>query len=281
MVNTKERLKNSKRDLTGFLAEVRVSYDDLPRRLQELAAFSFDHPSNMALDSITELARRMDSHPSTLVRYAQHFGFSGFSELQRLYREHIRDNSLGYGLRLDHISNTDTTDVLRAINQAAIQSATNLEAMVDTEALTEAVNMIAKARIIWLVGAGRTVAVQSYFDYLFTGLGMVSNSVGHNLDQVKRYVGLMATDDVIIATSFYPYTQATIKTVAESGKANIPCVCLTDTDVSPIHGAANLIYAEEQFCGFRSLSATMSLALFLAVESGKLRHEKYRLIGKK
>lgn len=272
-VNDKEQLRPSKRNLTNFLAEVRGSYDSLPRKLRKLAAFSFDHPDNMALDSITELARRMDSHPSALVRYAQHFGFSGFSELQGLYREHIRNNPLGYGLRPDNSDHAGTTDMLNAINRSATRSTMNLEETVGGKTLTEAIELIAKARTIWLVGAGRTMAVQSYFNYLFTGLGMVNHSVGQNLDQIDRYVRLMATDDVVIATSFHPYTQATVKTVAKACKEGIPCICLTDTNVGPVHGAVNLIYSEDQFSGFRSISATMNLALFLAIQAGKLRRE--------
>ena len=272
-VNDKEHLKPSKRNLTNFLAEVRGSYDSPPRKLRKLAAFSFDHPDNMALDSITELARRMDSHPSALVRYAQHFGFSGFSELQGLYREHIRNNPLGYGLRPRNSDHTGTTDMLNAINQSAIRSTVSLEETIGGRTLRKAVKLIAKARNIWLVGAGRTMAVQSYFSYLFTGLGMVNHSVGQNLDQVERYVRLMGTDDVVIATSFHPYTQATIKTVTQACKEGIPCICLTDTNVGPVHGAVNLIYNEDQFSGFRSISATMNLALFLAIEAGRLRRE--------
>ena len=133
-VNYKEQLKPSKRNLTNFLAGVRGSYDSLPRKPRKLTAFSFDHPDNMALDSITELTRRMDSHPSTLVRYAQHFGFSGFSELQGLCREHIRNNPLGCGLRPGNSDHTGTTDMLNAINQSAIRSTMNLALFLVIEA---------------------------------------------------------------------------------------------------------------------------------------------------
>lgn len=272
-MNGKEQLKSSKRNLTKFLAEVRGSYDTLPRKLRKLAAFSFEHPDNMALDSITELARRSDSHPSTLVRYAQHFGFSGFSELQELYREHIRKNPVSYGLRPGNSDHAGTTDMLNAIGQSAIRSTMNLKETVGDKTLTEAIELIAKARNIWLVGAGRTMAVQSYFSYLFTGLGMVNHSVGQNLDQVERYVRLMGTEDVVIATSFHPYTQATVKTVTRACKEGVPCICLTDTNVGPVHGVVNLIYSEDQFSGFRSISATMNLALFLALEAGRLRRK--------
>ena len=259
--------------ISAFVAEVRASHATLPRKLQQIADYTHQFPDRVALDSITELAHQIGTHPSTLVRFSQHFGFSGFSELQRLYRDHLRSNSVGYSSRLEGIDDVGAADVLRAITQSAVQSATDLEASLDSNLVGQAVRLLASANTIWLAGSGRTVAVQSYFQYLFTGLGMVSHALGSNLDQVGKYVDLMRPDDVLVATSFRPYSQATSATVTKARAAGIPCVCLTDTEVSPIYGPVSLLYSEDQFAGFRSLSATISLALYLAIEAGRQRKE--------
>ena len=260
-------------DISAFVAEVRASHSTLPRKLQQIADYTYQFPDRVALDSITELARQIGTHPSTLVRFSQHFGFSGFSELQRLYRDHLRSNTVGYSSRLEGIDDVGAADVLWAITQSAVQSATDLEASLDPNLVRQAVKLLASANTIWLAGSGRTVAVQAYFQYLFTGLCMVSHALGSNLDQVDKYVDLMRPDDVLVATSFRPYSQATSATVAKARAAGIPCVCLTDTEVSPIYGPVSLLYSEDQFAGFRSLSATMSLALYLAIEAGRQRKE--------
>jgi DNA-binding MurR/RpiR family transcriptional regulator len=260
-------------DISAFVAEVRASHATLPRKLQQIADYTHQFPDRVALDSITELAHQIGTHPSTLVRFSQHFGFSGFSELQRLYRDHLRSNSVGYSSRLEGIDDVGAADVLRAITQSAVQSATDLEASLDSNLVGQAVQLLASANTIWLAGSGRTVAVQSYFQYLFTGLSMVSHALGSNLDQVGKYVDLMRPDDVLVATSFRSYSQATSATVTKARAAGIPCVCLTDTEVSPIYGPVSLLYSEDQFAGFRSLSATMSLALYLAIEAGRQRKE--------
>ena len=260
-------------DISAFVAEVRASHATLPRKLQQIADYTHQFPDRVALDSITELAHQIGTHPSTLVRFSQHFGFSGFSELQRLYRDHLRSNSVGYSSRLEGIDDVGAADVLRAITQSAVQSATDLEASLDSNLVGQAVQLLASANTIWLAGSGRTVAVQSYFQYLFTGLGMFSHALGSNLDQVGKYVDLMRPDDVLVATSFRPYSQATSATVTKARAAGIPCICLTDTEVSPIYGPVSLLYSEDQFAGFRSLSATMSLALYLAIEAGRQRKE--------
>ena len=260
-------------DISAFVAEVRASHADLPRKLQEIANYSYQHPDNMALDSITELAKQMGVHPSALVRFAQHFGFSGFSELQRLYRTHLRSQSQGYGNRLNHIDSIDSRKVLHEISQSAMRSAAALEENLDREALADAVNKIGSARMVWLAGAGRTKAVQAYFHYLLTGVGIVSHLLDHSMKGIPQQVNLMTTEDVVLATSFHPYSQWTSALVSQARDSGICCISLTDTEVSPITGQINMFYTEDQFAGFRSLSATMNLALYLCIEAGRRRKE--------
>lgn len=260
-------------DISAFVAEVRASHANLPRKLQEIADYSYQHPDNMALDSITELAKQMGVHPSALVRFAQHFGFSGFSELQRLYRTHLRNQSQGYRRRLNHINTINSQQILHEISQSAMRSAAMLEENLDREALADAVIRIGSANTIWLVGAGRTKAVQAYFHYLLTGVGIVSHVLDHSTENIAQQLKLMTKDDVLLATSFHPYSQWTTELVSQARESGICCISLTDTEVSPIIGQINLLYSEDQFAGFRSLSASMNLVLYLCIEAGRQRQE--------
>jgi DNA-binding MurR/RpiR family transcriptional regulator len=261
-------------DISAFVAEVRAVHSRLPPKLQEIAEYSYLHPDNMALDSITELSGHMGVHPSALVRFAQHFGFSGFSELQRLYRTHLRNQSQGYGSRLNHIDDITSEDVLLSVSQSAVRSAKELLDSLNRDALAEATERIAAAGTVWLAGTGRTLAVQIYFQYLFTGVGITSHVLECSIEHIPKQISLMDQNDVMIATSFHPYSQWTCAMVTEARDRGVVCVSLTDTQVSPICGAINLLYGEDQFAGFRSLSATMNLALYLAIESGRKRKER-------
>ena len=64
---------------------------DLPKRLQQVAAFALDNPQEMALGTASSIAERAHVQASTLVRFAQAIGFGGFSELQAIFRSHLRD----------------------------------------------------------------------------------------------------------------------------------------------------------------------------------------------
>src|SRR3954466_15984934 len=63
---------------------------DFPRRLRQVAIFLWQHPGDVALGSISQVAEQAGVQPSTLVRFAQIFGYGGFSDFQGLFKEHLR-----------------------------------------------------------------------------------------------------------------------------------------------------------------------------------------------
>ena len=75
----------------------------------------------------------------------------------------------------------------------------------------------------------------------------------------------------MVAVSFSPYTANTYELVNICLSQQVPVVALTDSTLSPIARSDNLylVVLEEEVGGIRGLSATMCLAISLAVETGK------------
>ncbi|MDT4855660.1 SIS domain protein [compost metagenome] len=79
--------------------------------------------------------------------------------------------------------------------------------------------------------------------------------------------------DVLLAISFSPYSPETIAMAENAAARGIDVVAITDTIVSPMSKFANesLLVSEVDFGAFRSLSATLCLAITLAVAVGTER----------
>jgi DNA-binding MurR/RpiR family transcriptional regulator len=86
---------------------------------------------------------------------------------------------------------------------------------------------------------------------------------------------MIQPDELLLAISFSPYTANTRELVDICLKAGVKVVALTDSTLSPIAQVddLHLEVLEQEVSGFRGLSATMCLALCLAVEAGKRRTE--------
>jgi len=70
-----------------LMQRVTDAYDALPRQLKRVAAYVEQHRSNVMMDRTSDIASACGVHPSAVVRFAQRFGFSGFSDLQTMFRQ--------------------------------------------------------------------------------------------------------------------------------------------------------------------------------------------------
>ena len=74
------------RDLEALKARLLLDRASLPPRLVQVAAFALDNPDEMALGTTTSIAAQASVQPSTLIRFAKRLGYSGFSDLQGVFR---------------------------------------------------------------------------------------------------------------------------------------------------------------------------------------------------
>lgn len=97
---------------------------------------------------------------------------------------------------------------------------------------------------------------------------MLHGAVGH-VD--ARHA--IAREDALVGITFAPYAAATVDLVAHAREVGTPVVAITDGLRSPLRqpGVTVLSVAEVDVGSFRALSATLSLALALAVATGARR----------
>jgi DNA-binding MurR/RpiR family transcriptional regulator len=77
----------------------------------------------------------------------------------------------------------------------------------------------------------------------------------------------------VLAISFAPYSEETLALATDALALGVPVVALTDQVTSPLARAAQAVLTvqEVDFGAFRSLSATLTMAIALAVAVGTAR----------
>jgi len=261
-------------DLKSWLQD---HYQDLPKRLQSVAVFAMHNPDVIALNTIASISDQVGVTPSTMVRFAKSIGYQGFSDMQMVFQESMRHVPQPYSERLNSMQRSADREqtVLSHFTQAASESIARLEHNVDESALLKASEQLAQARMVYIAGQGRAEPVVAYLHYTLVKLGVQSvvlSGMPHSMADKAR---MLKTDDVLLAISFSPYTANTRELVDICLANNSKVVALTDSTLSPIARADDfhLEVLEEEVSGFRGLSATMCLALCLAVETGRVRAE--------
>ena len=174
-------------------------YDGLSRRLQEVAEYALANPDEMALETIAVIASRAKVPPSSLIRFSKALGFEGFTEMQRLFRARLVAHAPTYGERIKRLQDRrDKGDEPMAVtmlddfSQAGIDGLEKLRQDLPPQRLEQAIELLAEASSIHVIGQRRAFPVASYLTYLLTELGQrafLLDGVGGMLGQQSRVIG--------------------------------------------------------------------------------------------
>jgi len=261
-------------NIKEFEAKLLEVSDRLPKRLKQCADFVAANQDRIAVSTVAEMAEGAGVQSSAFMRFCQIMGFSGFSEMQKLFRDSYAGGWPDYSTRLQHLRETATGSAPALLAEFAEAGRTSLEGLlktIDPQALEKAVQLLASAHTIHIVGIRRAFPVASYLAYALEKMhvpAMLHSAVGklENPHAIRE-------GDVLLAITFSPYSPETVAMAEAVAARGIDVVGITDTFVSPMSKSAKqtLLVSEVDFGAFRSLSATLCLAIALAVAVGTLR----------
>lgn len=260
--------------IEAFRARLASLSDRLPKRLRQCADFLAANTDRIAVSTVAELALGADVPASALMRFCQVLGFSGFSDMQRLFREAYAPGWPDYATRLANLKasgNGSPAALLAEFVEAGRMSLETLAKTADEVVLAQAVDILVKAETLHVIGLRRAFPVASYLVYVFEKMAvpaMLHDGVG-KLDH--RFA--IRPGDAVLAVTFAPYSEETVALAQDAHDRGLPVVALTDGMTSPLarFADASVMVQEVDFGAFRSLSATIAMAISLAVAVGSRR----------
>lgn len=271
-MTTAENTSDVPRDFDALKAMIVDRRSTLPRRLMQVAVYALENPDDVAFGTAASVASAAQVQPSTLVRFAQHFGYEGFSDLQTVFRERLRERTTSYEERLAAIEagvkgGSRDGAILDGFLSAASRSIQSLAQEIDTVTLERAAGLLADAETIYLIAQRRSFPISSYMAYAFGKLRVRSILIGSPAGIDAETLAMAGPNDAALAVSFSPYASSTVDLTRQLAQQNVPIVAITDGPFSPLAESALAWFevAEADFSGFRSLSATMALAMALTV----------------
>ncbi|MGR3660911.1 MAG: MurR/RpiR family transcriptional regulator [Paracoccaceae bacterium] len=246
----------------------------LPKRLRQCADYVGRNTDVIAVSTVADLSKAAGVQPSAFMRFCALMGFSGYSEMQRMFRENYAQRWPDYNTRLENLrarGEESPSALLAEFVDAGRASLENLARTIEADRLEGAVSIIAKAPMIHITGLSRAFPVAAYLAYALDKMDVPAILHGKfgNLDQ--RHAIL--PPDVLIVITFAPYSQETIDLAAFAHARGTKIIAITDALYNPLHAydATTLTVSEEDVGAFRALAAPLSLAITLAVAVGARR----------
>jgi DNA-binding MurR/RpiR family transcriptional regulator len=259
-------------ELRGAIAQ---RHRALSGRLQQIAEFVLDHPTDVALGTVAEVAQRSGVPPSAIVRFAHALGFGGFTEMQQVFRSRlVAGVAPSYKARLARMKSEEKSvlgrqpaAVLSRFVSEAQSSLVTLSQSVHARELDAATAILAKARDIYLLGLGGSFPVATHLAYVLRKLGrrvVLLDGMGGSIHEQSHAA---STEDALVAISFRNYYPDTARLFPELVTRGVPAISITDSLLSPIVEGARVVFEIQDMPepALRTLVAPMCLVQAIAI----------------
>lgn len=257
---------------------ITARYPALSKQLQGIARFALERPNELALGTVAAIAGSAGVQPSAMVRFANALDFSGFSEMQQIFRGRLVERSVSYRERIEQMRQSKRNgggasgpaSVLHQSVSDAIGELGHLEETVAAAQFHAAIRLLAGAPQIHVLAQRRAFPVACYLAYALGQLELrthLLDSVGGMLSESVRGI---AAREVLLVISFRNYSTGVVDAAADCHRRGVPVIAITDSPLSPLKANARVSFelGDDSSRPFRSLVAPLCLAQALVVSTG-------------
>ncbi len=263
----------------GIVNLITRNYAALSPGYQQIARYFTQNPNVIALESINAIAGKCGVHPSSLVRFGQSLGYTGFKQLQGVFQTRLATAAPGFRERISALEaelsrnvNHGNMGFLQDLVVRDIAALHQLLESVNEDTLSAAAKLLTSAATIYIAGQLRSEPVALLLRYLLTMLHrrvVLLDPAGGLAFEMAQAMG---ERDVLVAIAFRHYAKEVVS-IAEVAVANgTPILTITDSQLSPLAKDARVLFTvpEDEYTFSRSLAAPMCLVQSIATAAAAL-----------
>ena len=206
---------------------------------------------------------------STVVRFANELGFSGYPKLQKALQELIKNKLTTVQrleLRNDYFSDGDA---LKGVLKADMENIRATLEKINENVFEDVVKSIFEAKRIYIIGLRSSTALSEFLGFYLNIILQNVKVVRYGISDVFEQMINVSEGDLVIGIGFPRYAAKTIDALAFSQDRGAKVVALTDSLLSPLATKADYtLIAQSNMASFvDSLVAPLSVinALIIAV----------------
>jgi DNA-binding MurR/RpiR family transcriptional regulator len=219
--------------------QIATMYGELSPALKAVAYCISQNPNDVGILTLSELSEKYRLPASNFVRFSKRMGFSGFGDLQRIYRSRIVDIIPSVEDRLRRFEQETQLGRAGGSGLAALigedfKLLSDLD-LAEVEAKCRAFSaVILAARKIFVTGALRFHPVSFFFNYSFTYFGLDATMLDNQGFLAREYAQNFAADTCFLVSSFNYYHRDVIALAELASQKKAKILAITDFDFSPL-----------------------------------------------
>ncbi|MBU3142042.1 MurR/RpiR family transcriptional regulator [Clostridium sp. CF012] len=266
-------MENNKQDL---MRSIQVKFPRLSKGQKLIAEYILKHYDKAAFMTAAKLGSSVGVSESTVVRFANELGFSGYPKLQKSLQELIK-NKLTTVQRIE-LSNDFITqeNALKGVLKADMENIRATLEKINHKTFEDVVNSLFKAKKIYIIGLRSSSALAEFLAFYLNLILDNVKVVAYGVSDIFEQIINVSEEDVLIGIGFPRYATRTIEALAFAKSRNADVVAITDSLLSPLAAKADYtLIAQSNMASFvDSLVAPLSVINALIIAVGLREKEK-------
>jgi DNA-binding MurR/RpiR family transcriptional regulator len=240
-----ERIGEGRARVFSLQDRIAAHFDGLSPQLKVAARYVAEHPQEVAMRSLRQIANSLALSPPTFTRLARSVGCETYEELREICRSEITRRTRTFAEKAESLQHHGRRDGGEpgprepgALLREQISSAmTNLEATlasVDQRRLAEAADVLAAAERVLLIGSLSSAAFIDYMAYM-AGMAFPNwESAAKSGASVPANLVDVSKQDAVLVITKSPYARRSVEGVGLAHRAGAQIIAITDGVQSPV-----------------------------------------------
>lgn len=221
-------------DSKKLISIIQEKYNHMSKGQKIIAKYIIDNYDKVAFMTASKLGESVGVSESTVVRFANALGYSGYPKLQDGLQELIK-NKLTTVQRVEiaNQSFSESDSIIRKIIKEDVDNTRETMETINEESFDRAVDYIINARKVYILGMRSSIYVAKYLgyymNYILDNVAVIRMDQGEPFEQMLR----MSERDVLIVISFPRYSKKSLQVTQFAKERNAKVISMTDSLFAP------------------------------------------------
>ncbi|MBT2569907.1 MurR/RpiR family transcriptional regulator [Planococcus sp. ISL-110] len=228
--------------MQDLLRSVSNSYPEFSSGQKKVGDLFFKEPIFLAFASALEVGRRVNVSESTVIRWTQKLGYTGYAEFQHVVQRKLAEERLEKSEQKLREPVEDQS-FLEKLLDADISSIVKLKKSIKEDELLQVVDSISQAQRIYVTGNFFDYGIAHWFSSWLNQALDHTEMMYSSTDEYYTQLSKMGKGDLVIAFVFPRYTRIVIDTLKSAKSKGADVIVLTDSAESPALAYADHVLA--------------------------------------
>ncbi|BDR72450.1 N-acetylmannosamine kinase [Clostridium tetani] len=259
-----------------LIKTIQVKFPRLSKGQKLIAEYILKHYDKAAFLTAAKLGSSVGVSESTVVRFANELGFSGYPKLQKALQELIK-NKLTTVQRIE-LSNDfiDQESTLKSVLKSDMENIRYTLEKINHKTFDDVVDSIFSAKRIYILGLRSSTPIAEFLGFYLNLILDNAKIISYGVSDIFEQMMNVSKGDLVIGIGFPRYAARTIEALDYAQNNEATVVAITDSLLSPLAARANhTLIAQSNMASFvDSLVAPLSVVNALIIAVGLREKDK-------